>query len=463
MSLNPAELQAATKAIEAHQRILVIPHANVDPDGISSALACSLMFTALGKEVTVVCPDPLPQAFSFLPGFSSLIEGIAESQNFMITINLSEGVEVDKLRYTVEDQKVNIIVTPKSGSIRPENISLSQGENAYDLIVVVDSADLALLGDTYSNNVDLFSNVPVLNIDHHVSNVRFGQWQLIDVTCASATEVLYNWWRQVPVFREKMTPDLATLLLAGLITDTRSFQNPNTTPRSLEVAADLLEMGAKQQEIIEHVYKTKPLSTLKIWGRALNGIQMDPQSRIVWSTISKEDLSEMGATDKETHGILDELISTIPDADVHVLFTELGDGSGMKASLRSSPAIDVSRLAAEVYGGGGHPRAAGFRVKGFDNFQLQVLECVQKLKEGMERQRNVDAEEVESGEGKMVRTRTGEQVGEVGKKGNEKKEGDAATQKRKEQVPKKPETDVVREISQDTPAEGTDIVDGLTE
>jgi len=391
MSLSLHDLSAAQSAIQQAQRILVIPHANVDPDGLSSALACYQLFSSLGKEVTVICPDTPPEALKFLPGYEKLEQEIAESQNVIITVNLAEGVEIDKLRYTVEDHKVNIIVVPKKGKIQHSQIAFGDGDKRFDLIVVVDTADLALLGSIYADHVDLFSDVPVLNIDHHISNVRFGQIHLIDPTSASATEVLYHWFTQVPEWRERIGADMATLLLTGLITDTRSFQNPNTTPRSLEVAAELLEKGARQQEIIQHIYKTKPLSTLRIWGRALNGIQMDRQAGIVWSAISKEDLQEMGAASSETHGILDELISTIPDADVHVLFTEL-EGGGLKASMRSSAAIDSSRLAGEAFGGGGHARAAGFRVRSYDNFPLQVLECIQKLKEGMARQRSLDTE-----------------------------------------------------------------------
>ncbi|MEK7590618.1 MAG: DHH family phosphoesterase [Patescibacteria group bacterium] len=386
MSLSLSELTAATKVILNHQRILVIPHANVDPDGLSSALACFELFTGLGKDVTVICPDTPPESLQFLPGFAKLTQEIQESQNFVITVNLEDGVEVDKLRYTVEDGKVNIIVVPRHGRIEQRHIHFGEGDRKYDLIVVVDTADLALLGTLYKEHAEFFSTTPLLNIDHHISNVRFGQVQLIDPTAASATEVLYTWFLHNPAWAKKMTPDMATLLLTGLITDTRSFQNPNTTPRSLEIAAELLEKGARQQEIIQHIYKTKPLSTLKIWGRALNRIQIDKDAGIVWSMISKEDLEEMGALSKETHGILDELISTIPEADVHVLFTETED-SELKASMRSSSAIDVSRLAAETYGGGGHARAAGFKVRSFSNFQLQTLECVQALKQGMERQR----------------------------------------------------------------------------
>ncbi len=386
MALSPSEILPATKAIEQAQRILIIPHANVDPDGLSSALACYSVFRAVGKDCTVICPDTLPESLKFLPGYEHLTTDIASEQEFVITLDCSGGVEIDKLRYTVEDNKVNIIVVPKKGRIHPKNLTTMDAGGSYDLIVVVDSAELSLLGTFYTENIALFTETPILNVDHHISNTRFGQLQLIDPTCASATEVLYTWFNSHPKWKELLTADIATLLLTGLITDTRSFQNPNTTPRSLEVAANLLDLGARQQEIIQHIYKTKPLSTLKIWGRALNRIQVDPDARIVWSAIGREDLQEMGATSKETHGILDELISTVPDADVYVLFTEIEEG-GFKASLRSSTTIDVNVAAGRLFGGGGHARASGFKVKQYGNFQLKVVECVKQLVEEMKRQR----------------------------------------------------------------------------
>lgn len=387
MSLSLQEFQSATTMIEKAERILIIPHANVDADGLSSALACYSVFRSIGKDCTVICPDTLPDTLKFLPEFSHLTTEIASEQEFVITLDCSDGIEIDKLRYTVEDNKVNIIVVPKKGRIHPKHVSSMDMGGSYDLIVVVDSADLSLLGSFYTDNVELFTETPILNIDHHVSNTRFGQLQLIDSTCASATEVLYTWFSTHPTWKDFLSPDIATLLLTGLITDTRSFQNPNTTPRSLEVAANLLDLGARQQEIIQNIYKTKPLSTLKIWGRALNRIQIDADARIVWSSIGRDDLQEMGASSKETHGILDELISTVPDADVHILFTEIEEG-GFKASLRSSVAIDVNVAAGRLFGGGGHARAAGFKIKEYGNFQLKVIECVKQIIEEMKRQRS---------------------------------------------------------------------------
>ena len=182
----------------------------------------------------------------------------------------------------------------------------------------------------------------------------------------------------VSEWKSKLTSDIATLLLTGLITDTRSFQNPNTTPRSMEIAAELLDMGARQQEIIQFIYKTKPLSTLKIWGRALNNIQVNKKEHIVWSTINRDDLAEMEASSKETHGIIDDLLTTIPGADIYILFTEIEEGK-LKASMRSSEDKDASLISSDLFGGGGHARAAGFRREGYDNFQLEVLDCVKKI------------------------------------------------------------------------------------
>ena len=93
MSLSPNEFSAATKAIQEHQRILITPHANVDPDGLGSALACYQLFRALGKDVTVICPDTPPDSLDFLPGFEKLTQDIESHENFVITINLQGGVE----------------------------------------------------------------------------------------------------------------------------------------------------------------------------------------------------------------------------------------------------------------------------------------------------------------------------------------------------------------------------------
>jgi phosphoesterase RecJ-like protein len=438
MALPKLQRDQATELIARSERILVIPHDNVDPDGLTSALAVGTVLLGAGKDVCVACPGEIPKNLSFLPGYTSL-RSPERGRDLLVTLSLPDGTDVEKLRYTVEDRRLKIIVTPSRGSIPPDRATVENAEPPYDLLVIVDTADLSLLGSFAQVHRDLLEEVFILNIDHHISNTGFGQVQLIDPTAASTTEILAQWFLQDQQYRDYVNPDVATLLLAGLIADTRSFQNPNTTPQSLEVAAGLLERGARQQEIVRHIYKTKPLSTLKIWGRALKNLQVDSRNGIVWSAISREDLREMGAKSNETHGIIDELFTTLPEADLFVLFTELEEG-GLKASMRTTEALDASAIAGQAYGGGGHARSAGFRVRTYDQFALQVLECVKKLQEEIRRQR-AEAIELPKAEATIPLLRREEAVME----GGQAVEGKGATF-----------IDVVEEISR----EGTEGVKG---
>jgi phosphoesterase RecJ-like protein len=160
--------------------------------------------------------------------------------------------------------------------------------------------------------------------------------------------------------RNLIDEDSATLLLTGLVTDTGSFQHSNTTPEAFEVAADLLDRGARQQEIIKHIYKTKSLATLKLWGRVLS--KMVSEGPLVYSTVTVQDLLDTGANSEDTGGIIDELMASTPGAEVVVLLKEKEPGF-ISGSMRAPGHLaDVSAIAGEL-GGGGHKKAAGFRIK----------------------------------------------------------------------------------------------------
>jgi len=162
---------------------------------------------------------------------------------------------------------------------------------------------------------------------------------------------------------ELIDEDVATLLLVGIITDTGSFQHSNTSPEAFEVAAELLDRGARQQEIIKHVFKTKSLATLKLWGRVLSQIKYKPELKLVYSTISLQDLEETGTTPDDSGGIIDELMTHAPDAEVVMLLKEKEPGF-VSGSLRAPGKLaDVSEIAQKL-GGGGHKKAAGFRISG---------------------------------------------------------------------------------------------------
>lgn len=357
--------------------ILIAP-SSPDGDSIGSALAMMLVLRRMGKQVTVISSNEIPEYLQFLPFTEEVETELSSSKDFVISLS-TEGAEVDHLKYEVEAGKINIIVTPKNGQFNGHDISFKSPGAEFDLIITVDTGDLVQLGTFYTDNKEMFDNSTVLNIDHHASNGHFGSHNWLDFNVAATTQLLtpliLKWEKE----SEEMLvdEDVATLLLVGIITDTGSFQHSNTSPEAFEIAADLLEHGARQQEIIKQIFKTKSLETLKLWGRVLSKISYLPESKLVYSTVTLEDVVDTGATMDDTGGIIDELMSNAPDAEVVMLLKEKEPGF-VGGSLRAPGSMaDVSEIAGMI-GGGGHKKAAGFRIrdKSFEEAKQIAIEAV---------------------------------------------------------------------------------------
>lgn len=365
MDLNKTQKEVVS-LMKRSEKILIMPSAPPDGDSLGAALALYLLLKKLGKETTVVCVDPVPDVYQFLPESQIIGDRVVASKDFIISIDCRKA-SVETIKSNVETDKINIIVTPKIGRFSEQDVSFNYGPAKYDLIIVVDTGSLDQLGKLYTDNVEMFNQVPVLNIDHHISNEQFGRVNYIDIMAASTTELL------IPIVeafsKEKnedlMNEDIATLLLAGIVTDTGSFQNSNTTPKAFDDAAKLIASGARQQEIIQHVYKTKELSTLKLWGRILSKIQVDDSHKIVWSTVTRKDFESTESREEQTGDIIDELMSNAPNAEVILLLKEKKNGLISGSIRTTSPAVDASEIA-EAFGGGGHTQAAGFRISDTD-------------------------------------------------------------------------------------------------
>ncbi|MFA4815413.1 MAG: DHH family phosphoesterase [Candidatus Gracilibacteria bacterium] len=344
------------------KNILIAPSSPMDGDSVGSSLALMMALRKMGKQVTVVAYDPMPEALKFLPFVSQIQSSIEPSRDLVISLS-TENAEVEHLKYEVEQGKINIIVTPKSGKFMPDDLSFQSPEANFDLIVTVDTGDLVQIGKLYEEHRDLFARVPVLNIDHHASNGKFGSHNYLEYGFSATTQIITPILQTFEKERgeELIDEDVATLLLVGIITDTGSFQHSNTTPEAFEVAADLLERGARQQEIIKHIFKTKSLATLKLWGRVLSKIQYEPALRLVYSTITLQDLAETGASSEDSGGIIDELMSNAPGAEVVMLLKEKEPGFVSGSFRAPGQLADVNDIAKSM-NGGGHKKAAGFRI-----------------------------------------------------------------------------------------------------
>lgn len=361
-----------------------MPSTPVDGDSIGSALALYLALKKIGKQTTVVCADPVPESFKFLPTTTIISDDFNAANDFIVTLDCKKA-KIKTLRTAIEEDKFNIIITAKSGRFSSGDVSFHHGPSKYDLIITVDTADLEQLGRFYEDNPEMFVSLPVINIDHHASNENFGKINLIDILASSTTELIVPLIEDMERHFEKdlFDEDIATLLLAGIITDTGSFQNTNTTPRSFAASAKLIKYGARQQEIIQHVFKTKHLSTLKLWGRILTKLKVDKDHRLVWSAINKKDFIDTDSKEEETSNIIDELMTNAPDADIVLLIKQKKDDL-ITGSLRTlSSSIDASAIA-EIFGGGGHPQAAGFRIESTD-FDKTVDHIITTIKNYQEK------------------------------------------------------------------------------
>lgn len=366
--------------INKSERILVMPSSPVDGDSLGSSLAMYLVLKKLGKQVTVVCADPVPDAFRFLPTTSVISNEFSANNDFIVTLDCKKS-KLKTIKTKLEQDKFNIIITSKKGKFTADDVSFDHGPNKYDLIITVDAGDIEQLGKFYTDNPEIFVTIPVINIDHHASNANFGKINLVDIMSSSTTELLIPLIQDMEkrFGRELFDEDIATLLLAGIITDTGSFQNANTTPRSFAASAQLIKYGARQQEIIKHVFKTKNLSTLRLWGRILTKIKVDKEHYFVWSSISRKDFENIGAREDETGGIIDELLSNAPGAEIVLLLKEKENGI-ISGSLRTTtPSVDASAIA-EMFGGGGHVQAAGFKIESKDIEETEKI-VVEKIRE----------------------------------------------------------------------------------
>ncbi|MFA4891526.1 MAG: DHH family phosphoesterase [Candidatus Gracilibacteria bacterium] len=366
--------------VKRSEKILVLPSTPVDGDAIGSALSTYLILKKLKKSVTVVCAEDIPDVLEFLPETQVIGDKLVSSKDFIVTID-TRKIKVDEIKSNIEENKVNIIITPKEGRFTEKDITFNEGLDEYDLIITVDTAELPQLRKIYEDNPQMFHEIPVINIDHHISNEHYGKINYVDIMSASTTELL------LPLFEkmeeefeiELIDEDIATLLLAGIITDTGSFQNSNTTPKAFAHAAQLIAYGARQQEIIQHIYKTKQLSQLKLWGRVLSKIQTDEKYKIVWSSVSQEDFKDTQSREEETGDIIDELMTNAPGAEVILLLKERADNTISGSVRTTNPAVDASAIA-EMFGGGGHGQAAGFRITD-GNFRQHEAEIIDKIRQ----------------------------------------------------------------------------------
>ena len=299
--------EAVVERLSAARRVLAVGHENPDADTIGSTLAVCRLVERAGGRATPVFTDPVPPLYDFLPGVN------------VARTDPEEGVD-------------------------------------YELLVVSDCGTLDRIGAVRGRHPELFDRLPRIVLDHHASNGSTGEADWIDPEAAATCEMTALLGVRLGESLDMDGGALATLLRAGIVMDTATFAHPNATPRTLAVSAALVEAGAPLSDISRRLYRTKPDSQLRLFGRVLDRMETAAGGRIVYSSMLDADLAATGSIAAHSEGIID-LLAQSEAADVAILFKEAVDGT--RISVRTKPdGVDATVLTG-AFGGGGHARAAG--------------------------------------------------------------------------------------------------------
>ncbi len=298
---------AVVERLRTARRVLAIGHESPDADALGAAMAIGMLVEAAGGRATVAASDGVPELYRFLDG--------------------SDEVRTD----------------PEPGV-------------TYDLVVLCDCGDLSRAGAILERNAALFAATPLLTIDHHASNDATGELAWIDPGAAATCEMVALLATRLGVPLTAGEGRLAAALTAGIVMDTATFAHPNATPRTLQVAAALVEAGAPLSEISRRLYRTKPDAQLALFGRVLGRLASHAEGLVVTSTMELADLVATGARSEHSEGIID-LLAQSETAEVALLLKEKGDAT--RVSVRTKPGGVDATLLCGTWGGGGHARAAG--------------------------------------------------------------------------------------------------------
>ena len=303
------------------RHILILCHSSPDGDAIGALLGMGHIARALGKRVTLACADPVPKEYRYMPGAGEIL-------------------------------------------LRPE------GE--FDLVISLDSSDLPRLGDAY--DPAKLGQVPLLNIDHHVTNLRFGAANWVEPASASTCQIVLQFAHRLGV---TLTSEIAACLLSGIVMDTRGFTTPNTDLAALQAAERLVSAGADLSDIARRILVQRSFAMAQLWGHALAEARLE--RGIVWASLPVTIMSQSDASANSLSGLV-AFLAGVEEAKIAALLRERGDGR-IEVSLRSAPGVDVSQVALAM-GGGGHPQAAGFTVAGpLAEAETAVLQALRALLE----------------------------------------------------------------------------------
>lgn len=292
-------------------KLLLIPHKNPDLDALGSVVSFIQFLKTINKNYAAFCISEIPENMRILPN--------------------------------IEEIKLDLTIFNK-----PD----------FDTIIVFDSGDLAHTG--IKENIEkLPKDIKIINIDHHSTNIFFGDYNMVITDASSTTEVLYYFFKKnnVPI-----TQMMATGICSGLIFDTDFFSNSATSEDAFHIASKMILRGGNMNQAREILFKNKTIEAMRLWGDILSRLKKHDTLDVVYTYITQEDIIKHNSTDKAAEGFAN-FMNMINESKICLILNEM-PGNKIKGSFRTRHHdIDVAHIAKQL-GGGGHKKAAGFTIDG---------------------------------------------------------------------------------------------------
>ncbi|NCN25055.1 hypothetical protein COT94_00915 [Candidatus Falkowbacteria bacterium CG10_big_fil_rev_8_21_14_0_10_37_14] len=365
------------KLLDQSEHLAIIINQDRLGDALGSGLGLAIALKQTGKTVTVLASDNrLGESFNFLPGFEKIVASPEHSDEYTVGLELGEQKPL-KVQYRQDGNKLNFVVTLSGGNLSQQDISLTNSGYPYNLIITVACPDFASLGKIYDEHRSLFFDTPLINIDCDLSNENYGQLNLVDITAPSVSALLYQLISNERP--ELLTAEVATCLLAGLISRTRNFKTTNINPEALQVAADLITAGANRDLIVGQLYRNRSLKILKLWGFVLAKLMAVSNRRLVWSVLNYEHFQAAGDHLDDLVALCEELLIAMPDTLAVIMFIQKPESAhGLIYSIKNLDALYL----AQGYKPSGTKKLAEFELanSSTDYLKTVVTEIEQKLK-----------------------------------------------------------------------------------
>ena len=320
---------------------------NWSGDSLSAGLALSALLTKLGKKITLASDHSAKQNhLEWLPNFSAIQSELENAKFFIISLDTIK-TKIKNLKYRLTSERLDIVLFPEAGSSLPEQITTHAGGFAYNTAIILGCSDLDSLGSLYTAQPAFWQETSLINIDASPANEAFGQINLINPKASSVSEIVWQ------LFSDKLDlidANIATCLLAGIIMATNNFKSANLSPQTLSVAADLINLGARREEIINQLYRNKKFDTLQIWGSALTELSVSGEAKLAWTKLNFADFKSADLKRQDLIALAEELIGNLPSLEIVIIF--IAKGAQTLAFVYSLKNFDALNLISSYQGQG---------------------------------------------------------------------------------------------------------------